>query len=268
MSLVHLLVLALVQGITEFLPISSSAHLILAPGVLGEADQGPLIDVMAHGGSLIAVLVYFRRDIASVALGKLALLTGRMTPGGRIALLVAASMPPVFIVAGGLYAFDLVDALRSPLVIAASTLVFALPLWLADKYGPQADSVETMTFRQAALIGVAQLFALIPGASRSGVTMTAGRALGLKRSESARFSMLMAIPVIAAFALVSGIDLARGGTAGADLTGGLIVAGLSFLASWAAVAVLMRLVDRVGFLPFVIYRIALAGVLVLWLALG
>ena len=267
MSLVYLVVLALVQGITEFLPISSSAHLILAPSVLGQADQGPLIDVMAHAGSLIAVLVYFWRDILNVAQGKLALLTGKVTPGGRLALLVAASMPPVFIVAGGLYAFDLVDALRSPAVIAASTLIFALPLWLADRYGQQTVEIETMSFKQAVLIGVAQLFALIPGASRSGVTMTAGRALGLKRSESARFSMLMAVPVIAAFGRVSGLELARGAEAGAGLTDGLIVAGLSFLAAWAAIAILMKLVDRIGFLPFVIYRIALGLGLIALLAL-
>ena len=176
-------------------------------------------------------------------------------------------MPPVFIVAGGLYAFDLVDALRSPAVIAASTLIFALPLWLADRYGQQTVAIETMSFKQAALIGVAQLFALIPGASRSGVTMTAGRALGLKRSESARFSMLMAVPVIAAFGLVSGLELARGAEAGASLTDGLIVAGLSFLAAWAAIAILMKLVDRIGFLPFVIYRIALGLGLIALLAL-
>ena len=245
MSFVYLVVLAVVQGITEFLPISSSAHLILAPSVLGQADQGPLIDVMAHAGSLVAVLVYFWRDILNVAQGKLALLTGKITPGGRLALLVAASMPPVFIVAGGLYAFDLVDALRSPAVIAVSTLVFALPLWLADRYGRQTVEIETMSFKQAVLIGVAQLFALIPGASRSGVTMTAGRALGLKRSESARFSMLMAIPVIAAFGLVSGLELARGSDAGASLTDGLVVA----------------------FLSFVIYRVALGVGLIIMLTL-
>ena len=154
-------------------------------------------------------------------------------------------------------ALDLVDALRSPLVIAISTLVFALPLWLADRYGRQVTTLDTMSFRQAALIGLAQLFALIPGASRSGVTMTAGRALGLTRSDSARFSMLMAVPVIAAFALVSGIELASGAGGSATLGDGLVVAVLSFLSAWAAIAVLMTLVDRVGFGPFVLYRVAL-----------
>ena len=267
MPLHLLLVLALVQGITEFLPISSSAHLILAPDALGVEDQGPLIDVMAHAGSLIAVLVYFHRDIGAVAMGKLAFLQGKITPGGRLALLVAASLPPVIIAGGALYALDLVDALRSPLVIAIATLVFALPLWLADRYAPAVKTTEEIGFKDAMLIGIAQAFALIPGASRSGVTMTAGRALGLKRSEAARFSMLMAIPVIAAFGLLAGIELAQGEAAGASLTDGLIVAGLSFLAAWASIAVLMKLVDRIGFLPFVIYRVALAAVL-LWVVLG
>lgn len=267
MTLIHLVVLALVQGITEFLPISSSAHLILAPEVMGAADQGPLIDVMAHAGSLIAVLVYFRRDIRDVVIGKFALLRGQITPGGRLALLVAVSLPPVIVFAGGLYLSGLVDVLRSPWVIAVATLVFALPLWLADQYGPQTKTVETMRFRDAALIGVAQLFALIPGASRSGVTMTAGRALGLTRPECARFSMLMAIPVIAAFGLISAIELAGSESADIGLQAGLIVAGLSFLAAWAAIALLMRLVDRTGFMPFVIYRLALGGGLLVWLTI-
>lgn len=267
MTLIHLIILALVQGITEFLPISSSAHLILTPAFLGEADQGPLIDVMAHAGTLLAVLVYFWRDIRDVAIGKFALLTGRITPGGRLALLVAASLPPVLIFGGALFALNLVDALRSPLVIAISTLVFALPLWLADRHGASVKSIETMTFKDAALIGLAQAIALIPGASRSGVTMTAGRALGLGRSESARFSMLMSIPVIAAFAVLSVIELMGEADAGAHLHDGLIVAALSFISALGAIAVLMRLVDRVGFLPFVIYRVALGVGLLVWLAI-
>lgn len=264
MGLVQLLILALVQGITEFLPISSSAHLILAPEVTGSADQGPLIDVMAHLGTLFAVLVYFRRDVAGVATGKLALLRGRVTEGGRLVLLIAVATPPVLIFGGALYVSGLADALRDPLVIASATLIFALPLWLADHYCKQIKTVETLSFKGALLIGVAQMFALVPGASRSGVTMTAARALAMTRSEAARFSMLMAVPVIAAFGLLAGIELARGAEPGAGLTDGLIVAGLSFFAAWAAIAVLMKVVDRIGFLPFVIYRLALAGLLFWW----
>ncbi|MAL08210.1 MAG: undecaprenyl-diphosphatase [Maricaulis sp.] len=265
MLFTQLVILALVQGLTEFLPVSSSAHLILAPIVMRLEDQGPLIDVMAHVGSLFAVLVYFWRDIRDVTQGKLAWLSGRMTPGGRLALLIGAATPPVLIVAALIYFTGVSDALRSPGVIAAATLVFALPLWLADTYGPQVKTTETMGFREAVLIGIAQLFALIPGASRSGVTMTAGRALGLTRPESARFSMLMSIPVIAAFGLVAGIDLWRGEGGTASFSDGLVVAGLSFVSALASIWVLMRVVERLGFLPFVIYRLLLGAAIIVLL---
>ncbi|GJL97931.1 MAG: undecaprenyl-diphosphatase 1 [Hyphobacterium sp.] len=264
MPLIQLILLSLVQGLTEFLPVSSSAHLILAPIAAGLEDQSPLIDVMAHVGSLVAVLVYFHRDIRDITLGKLAWFSGRMTPGGRLALLIGAATPPVILAAGYLYLSGNADLFRSPLVIGIATLVFAIPLWAADKFCPSGESTDTLTYRSAFLIGAAQVFALIPGASRSGVTMTAGRALGLGRSEAARFSMLMAIPVIAAFGLVAGWDLATSDAAGASLTDGLIVAILSFFAAWASIAVMMRFVERVGFLPFVIYRLALAA-LIFWL---
>lgn len=265
MALSYLILLALVQGLTEFLPVSSSAHLILVPIAAGLGDHSPLIDVMAHLGSLLAVLVYFRRDIWAIGLGKFALLTGRMTPGGRLALLVAAATPPVIIAAGVLYFSDLVDVLRTPAVIGAATLIFALPLWLADRYGRQLVTSETLSFRDAVLIGLAQVVSLIPGASRSGVTMTAARALGMTRPEAARFSMLMAIPVIAAFGLVAGFDLFRGEDAGASFSDGLIVAGLSFASALASIYVLMRVVERLGFLPFVLYRLALGAAIFVFL---
>jgi undecaprenyl-diphosphatase len=265
MGLVYLIILALVQGITEFLPISSSAHLILAPQITGEADQGTLIDVMAHAGTLLAVMVYFRAEMIAAVQGKLALLTGKITDGGRLVLSVALATPPVLIVGGGIYVTGFVDVLRDPMVIAAATAVFAIPLWLADHFCKQVKTVETMGWRDALWFGLAQATAMIPGASRSGVTMTAGRALGFTRSEAARFSMIMSIPVIAALGLLAGIELARGADPGATLADGLIVAVLSFGVAWAAIAVLMRVVDRIGFLPFVIYRFALAALLAWWL---
>ncbi|WP_420434717.1 undecaprenyl-diphosphate phosphatase [Hyphobacterium sp.] len=264
MPLFQLVLLALVQGLTEFLPVSSSAHLILTPIAAGLEDQSPLIDVMAHVGSLIAVLVYFWRDIAEIVHGKLAWLSGRMTAGGRLALLVGVATPPTIIAAGALYLTGNTELFRSPLVIGIATLVFAVPLWAADRFGRTVETTDTLGLRHAFLIGLVQVFALIPGASRSGVTMTAGRALGMTRKESARFSMLMAIPVIAAFGLVAGLDLARGTDSNANLGDGLIVAALSFVSALAAIAVMMRFVERVGFLPFVLYRIALAG-MIFWL---
>jgi undecaprenyl-diphosphatase len=266
MDLVYLIILALVQGITEFLPISSSAHLILAPDVTGQADQGPLIDVMAHLGTLLAVMVYFHRDMKAAVTGKIALLKGRVTEGGRLVLMIAVATPPVLIFGGGLYVTGLADAFRDPRVIAWATLIFALPLWIADHFGRATVKVETLGWRGAFLIGLAQMLALIPGASRSGVTMTAARAVGMGRSDAARFSMLMAVPVIAAFGLLAGVELARGADPGASLTDGVMIAALSFVAALAAIALLMKLVDRIGFLPFVIYRLALAGALFWWAA--
>ena len=242
MDLIFLIILAIVQGVTEFLPISSSGHLALAPALTGAADQGPLVDVMAHLGS---VLIYFRREVGAALAGKAALLKGRITPGGRLVLLIGAATPPVLLVGFAVYATGVVDLLRDPLVIAAATAGFALPLWLADHYAPKIKTVETLSFRDAILIGLAQALAMIPGASRSGVTMTAARALGLGRSEAARFSMLMSVPVIGALGLLAGIELARGADPGASLSDGLIVAGLSFAVAWASIAVLMRVVDRI-----------------------
>jgi len=266
-TLLHLIILAIVQGLTEFLPVSSSAHLVLTPQLAGFDDQGPLIDVMAHVGTLGAVLVYFRKDVAGVVTGGLQLLRGRMTAGGRLALLVAAATPPALATGAILYAAGLADALRDPRIIIAANLVFALPLWLADRWGASRMEVETMRVRDAVLIGLAQCFAFLPGASRSGVTMTAARALGMTRREAGRFSMLMAIPIIAALGLVATLDLARGAGGGVDLADGLIAAGLSFVAALAAIAAFMSLVERIGFLPFVLYRIALAA-LVWWLLLA
>jgi len=223
-----------------------------------------LIDLMAHVGSLAAVMIYFRNDVAAVVMGKIALLQGRITPGGRLVLLIAAATPPVLLAGAVLYFSGLADALRSPALIAWMMIGFAIPLWAADHFGRKAVTTETLGFRSAMLIGLAQALALLPGASRSGVTMTAARAVGMDREQSARFSMLMSIPVIAAFGLIAVIELARGADLGASLTDGLIIAGLSFAAAYASIAVLMRFVARIGFLPFVIYRVAL-GALILWL---
>ncbi|MCH8521827.1 undecaprenyl-diphosphate phosphatase [Glycocaulis sp.] len=258
MTLTLLILIAIVQGLTEFLPVSSSAHLILAPLAFGVEPQSVLIDVMAHIGSLLAVFVYFRKEIWQVITGVLAWFSGKLTPGGRLALLVLIATPPVMIAGAVLYFTGLMDHVRSPAVIAGATLVFALPLWLADRYGPRVKTVDTLTYKDAAVIGLAQAVAMIPGSSRSGLMMTAARMLGAERSAAARFAMLSSIPVIAAFGLQSGIDLARGEDPGASLMDGLLAVGLSFAASLLAIHLLLKLVDRFGFLPFVIYRIALA----------
>lgn len=257
----HLAILALVQGITEFLPVSSSAHLIVLPLLLRWEDQGALIDVMAHVGTLASVLVYFRKDVAHMIAGAFDLLGRRLTPGARLALMLIVATPPGLVIAAILYLTDTTDALRDPVLIAWMNLIFALPLWLADRFAPAERTLEQFTLKGAFVTGIAQCFSLLPGVSRSGVTMTAARGLGLSRPEAARFSMLMAIPVLLCFGAAAALDLADGGAGSATLVDGLIVAVLSFLTALGVIALLMKLLERISFLPFVIYRVLLAGVL-------
>ncbi len=197
MLLEQIIVLALVQGITEFLPISSSGHLILVPVLTGWRDQGLIVDVMVHMGSFLAVVVYFWRDVLHMILGLLSLLRGRMTAGGRLALFILVATVPA--VAFGLFMkfSGLQDAIRGPLIVAVNAVIFGLFMWVADSRGAQRRRVEDLPLRAALLIGVAQAVAIVPGVSRSGITMSAGRLLALTRVEAARFSFLLGIPAIA-----------------------------------------------------------------------
>lgn len=266
MTLLHLLMVALVQGITEFLPISSSAHLILVPALTDWPDQGLIIDVAVHVGTLLAVLIYFARDIVGMLWGATMLAMGRWTPGGKLALQVVLASIPV--VAAGLVLHALILAEGRDLrllvqIIAWATLGFGLLLWVADQTSLQVRKVGHLGWRDALIVGCAQALALIPGTSRSGITMTAGRFLGMERAEAARFSMLLSIPTILAAGTVAGVDLYQAGDA--DLTLGALIAGtLAFLTAWVAIAVLMRWLRRAGFGPFVVYRVVL-GLGLLWI---
>lgn len=269
MSLIQLVLLSIVQGITEWLPISSSAHLILLPGLMGAEDQGPLIDAMAHFGTLFAMLLYFRKEVASAVMGGLELLGigrqagNRLSERARLALFILIATP--FGIAAGL-AFELSGeslqaALRSRETIAVATIVFGLLLWAADVYGRRVRAQEEMLPRDALIIGASQMLAFIPGTSRSGITMTAALALGFKRTDAARFAMLVGAPLIAAVGLRALLGLAAGETANASLTDGLIVAFLSFVSGYLSIWGLMALLERMSFLPFVIYRLLLGAVL-------
>lgn len=262
MTLLHLITLALVQGITEFLPISSSAHLILVPMVLGDADQGLAIDVAAHVGTLGAVMLYFRRDVAAMLKGGLRILKGNIKdPGAQLGLMIAAATAPV-VIAGYVVHEYAGDMLRSPYVIAATTLIFGAALWAADRYGKRDRDMAGMTWKYAILIGLSQVLALVPGTSRSGITMTAARALGYERADAARFSMLLSIPTIAGAGTLAGMDLAEAGDSA--LTGeAAAVAVLSFLAALAAIHLLMKWLEKAGFMPFVIYRFVLGAALII-----
>jgi len=250
------LVLAIIQGLTEFLPVSSSAHLILPSQLLGWPDQGPLIDVMAHFGSLFAVMIYFRKEVVRIFLGMFDLAKRNLSKDAALALNLIVATPPVLILGAVMMATDLSLAVRSPIVIALTSIVFGIVLWLADIWGKRVREMDTLSWRGAVGLGLAQSLALIPGMSRSGITMTAALAMGFTRVEAARFSMLMSLPVIGAGGLFALLKLTGEG-AGARLSDGLVVAGLSFVAAYAAIALFMRWVPRLGMLPFMIYRVAL-----------
>jgi undecaprenyl-diphosphatase len=269
LPLLHLFVLSLVQGLTEFLPISSSGHLVLTWKVLGsqapERDQ-LIVDIAVHVGTLAAVCGYFRRDIADMVAGLVAGLAGRPTAGTRLALFVGLASLPV--IAAGFLLKDVVDdLLRNTQVIAWATLGFGVLLYVADKAGPRTRALSAMRWADALIVGLMQVLALIPGTSRSGITMTAGRLLGYDRREAARFSMLLAIPAIAGAGTLAGLDVYQSGDLALGLDA-LIAAAMAFAAAWAAIALLMRWLAVASFTPFVVYRIALGGLLLLLIYTG
>lgn len=268
MSWFQLTILALIQGLTEFLPISSSAHLILPAQILGWPDQGPLIDVMAHFGSLFAVLLYFRKDVGSILLGLVDLLKRKLNTNSVLALNLIIATPPAIIFGAFLHFGGWDVLIRSPLIIAITMIVFGILLWLSDIWGKETRTTEDLTWKGAFGIGLAQAVALIPGTSRSGITMTAARAIGLSRVEAARFSMLLSLPIIGVgglFALYSLMDAPASELAGVSLTDGLWVAALSFVAAFACIALFMKWISRIGMLPFMLYRLALGGILLCWI---
>ncbi|MEM6308102.1 MAG: undecaprenyl-diphosphate phosphatase, partial [Pseudomonadota bacterium] len=238
MALYHLLLIALIQGITEFLPISSSGHLILLPALTGMPDQGNVIDVAAHVGTLGAVVVYFWSDVR-VVLGGLTRLAQRKidTQGAWLALcLIIATLPVIG--AGVIFKFTgLADALRTITVIGWTMLVFGVLLYYVDQSAVQTKSMERLSLKDALYLGLWQIIALIPGTSRSGIVITGALSMGFTRSESARISMLMSIPTILASGALSSLDLIGGHV---PLRDAGIVAGLSFVAAFAALALMMR----------------------------
>lgn len=262
MPLLHLVILAVIQGITEFLPISSSGHLALYPLLTGAADQGLKLDVAVHVGTLAAVMLYFRADVAMAVRGGFRLLGGdARDPGARLALMLVLATIPAVIAGALLSLLDLEEAFRSLRSIAWATIIGGALLWLGDRFGAETKRAEGWRFRDAALMGLAQVAALVPGMSRSGVTVTAARALGYARVDAARLSMLMSIPIIIAAGTLVGLEIAQSGDSA--LTGDAALAALlSFLAALAAIAVFMRMLRNWSMTIFVIYRFILgAGLL-------
>ncbi len=241
MSIEQIIVLALVQGITEFLPISSSGHLILIPALTGWPDQGQFTDVMVHLGTLGAILVYFWRDVGKLIGGALLLLRGKITDEGRLAIYIVLATIPAVAFGLVLKKFGFADLERSVTVVAWNTLLYGVLMLIADTVGKQTKTIENMTLPSALIIGVAQALALIPGTSRSGITMTAARFLGFTRPDAARFSFLLGIPAIAgAGALTIGEAVENCQKITMDA---VACAGLTFLAGLAAIAFLMAVLE-------------------------
>jgi undecaprenyl-diphosphatase len=260
MTTLQVVVLAIVQGLTEFLPISSSGHLVLVPGVFGWSDQGMAFDVAVHFGSLTAVLIYFRGDIMAMLKGSTEILRGRLaSPESRLALAIGLGTVPAAI-AGLLLADWIGNNLRSPSVIVVTLSAYAVLMLLADRFGRKDRIMTSVGLKDALLIGIAQALALVPGTSRSGVTITAAMALGFERKEAARFSFLLAVPVIL---LASGYELTRLMDADAVVAWGQFALGavISAIVAYLSIEFFMRFVSRVGLLPFAIYRLVLAAVI-------
>lgn len=267
MPLLHLFVLAVVQGITEFLPISSSAHLILVPVVTGWQDQGVHLDLAVHAGTLLAVMIYFWRDTRGMALaaaGSLGIAPARRAVEGTVYhklfwALVIGSVP-LGIVGFALWAADLIDLLRRVDLIAAMSILFGLVLYWADQRGPETRTVDSLGIKAAVQIGLAQALSLIPGTSRSGITMTAARALGFTRTESAHFAMLLSIPAVLMTSAPLVIDLVQEGAQG-QWRNAVIAGAFAFVAALAAIHFLLSWLRRASMTIFVVYRVILGIVL-------
>ena len=257
MDYLHAVMLALLQGLTEFLPISSSAHLILMPRLFGWSDQGLAFDVAVHVGTLAAVTLYFKTDIRRLSAAWYEdVFNGSSSEDSQLAWAVLVATVPVLLF-GVIVNFWLIGYLRNPLLIAFTTAGFALLLLWADATGARTRNEHALTLKQALFIGCAQAAALIPGTSRSGVTITAGLAMGLTRRAAARFSFLLSIPVILAAGTFELFELVHQPepVSWSTLLLGTLVAAIT---AYLTVHLFLSLVERVGLLPFVVYRILLA----------
>ncbi|MCW7754097.1 undecaprenyl-diphosphate phosphatase [Desulfobotulus sp. H1] len=263
MGAAEIIFLSLIQGLTEFLPISSSAHLILPAALLGWEDQGLAFDIAVHTGTLLAVIIYFQDDIRQLFHGWVNSFSGNMTTYGKMAwFLILATIPAGL---AGLLAGGFIETtLRSAAVIAGTTLIFGALLWLADVRGQKKLAMEGMNLKQAMIIGLAQAVSLIPGTSRSGITITAGLMLGFDRKSAARFSFLLSIPIITLITLYQGYKLVRE-PAIYDIAALLSGAALSFVSALLCIHFFLKIIEKMGLLPFVLYRFALGIGLCLFL---
>ncbi len=259
--------LALLQGFTEFLPISSSAHLILPSAVLGWPDQGLAFDVAVHVGTLAAVIIYFRKEVVTLLTAWVgSIVKKEHNKESNLAwLIILATIPAALC---GLLFKDFIEVyLRSAWVIATTTIVFGLLLWWVDNNSELAKDEYKMTWKKALFIGIAQAVAMIPGTSRSGITITAALYLGFTREAAARFSFLMSIPIITLAGSYLGLKLAMSDI---PVHLGLLSTGIiiSFISAYICIYYFLKIISSMGMLPFVIYRLLLGTSLFAWLMFG
>lgn len=264
MPLFHLLLIAIIQGITEFLPVSSSGHLVLLPQLTGLQDQGQAVDVAVHIGTLAAVIIYFWTDVRRATRGLKHLARAEQTAEANLAMCLIIATIPVIIAGLILKLTGLDEAMRSMAVIGWTMLIFGIVLYWADQKSPATRPATSWTLKHAWTLGLWQAIALIPGTSRSGACITGARMLGYDREGAARIAMLMSIPTIIASGTLVGIEVASD----ADLQtakDGAIAAVFAFLSALLALSLMMRLLRSVSFTPYVIYRVLL-GIILLWIA--
>ncbi|MGB0894738.1 MAG: undecaprenyl-diphosphate phosphatase [Parashewanella sp.] len=260
MNTIQIIILSLIQGLTEFLPISSSGHLILPAQLLGWQDQGLSFDVAVNTGSLLAMVIYFRQELWQMTLAWTSnLITRKSTPESQLAWwIILATIPAVIF---GFLAMDFIKTnFRNIETIAATTIIFGLLLWWADKFAKQKHNEYQTGWKKALIIGLAQMMAMIPGTSRSGATMTAGLLLGLTREAAVRFSFLMSIPVGLGAAILVTKDLLQSEQV-IDyhaLSLGFVV---SFISAYLCIHYFLKVIGKMGMTPFVLYRLALGLVL-------
>lgn len=264
MDSLHIVILALVQGFTEFLPISSSAHLVLLPGLLHWPEHGLVFDVAVHFGSLLAVLYYFRHEVHSMLCAWIRSIRGRGASADSLLAwwVIIGTLPTI--VAGLLFQHSIESVLRAPWIVAVASILFGLLLLFADRIGQRRRDEYSLTLKDVLIIGCSQVLALIPGTSRSGITITLGLFLGLSRKASARFSFLLAMPVIFASGVLQSVRMFTevspiGWT---ELALGIVI---SAIAAGLCIHYFLRLVERVGMLPFVVYRVFLGGLILVLL---
>ena len=261
MTLLEIIVLAVVQGMTEFLPVSSSGHLVLVPALLGWDDQGLAFDVAVHVGTLIAVVAYFRRELAGMVVAVLRVGRGQAHEANfRLALLLVLATVPVGL--AGVLGRDFIEQhLRSPMVIATTTAVFGVLLWIAARFLARRRELQGVRIGDALAIGAAQALALVPGTSRSGVTMTMAMALGFTPEAAARFSFLMSIPVIVLAGGLETLSLAGSDTP-VDWRALWLGTVVSAVFAYLTIAFFLRVLAHIGMFGFMVYRLLLAGVIV------